>query len=131
MKQNQPKLRNIKKNEYYCPACKKPIKVAGNIILSAETQSKDQGLILLKPELGDYEILKHDSFKLKIGEIIKFSCPICNANLKSSKENMAEIILINKEGINYTVQFSEILGEQITYKVQNGKIKEEFGKNDR
>ena len=119
----------MKINEYYCPACKSPIKVEGNIILSAETQSGDQGLILLKPELGDYKILKHHSFKLRIGERIKFSCPICKTGLKGEKENMAEIILIDKSGINYTIQFSEILGEQVTYKIQDGKVKEEFGKN--
>ena len=116
-------------NEYYCPYCKTPLKIDSHIILTAKTDHKGGGIVLFEPKLGDYNIIRHKDCKLKENIRVEFFCPVCNKNLSSDKKNLAEIILIDAEGDEYKVWFSEIIGEQATYKIKAGKVYKAYGED--
>lgn len=116
-------------NEYYCPYCKTPLKTHKHIILTAKTDQGSGGIVLFEPKLGDYNIIRHKDCKLKENIRVEFFCPVCHNNLSSDKKNLAEIILIDTEGDEYKVWFSEIIGEQATYKIKAGKVYKAYGED--
>ena len=117
------------KNEYYCPHCKAPLKVGDHIILTAKVDKYKGGLILFEPKLGDYKIIKHGDCKIEDNTHVDFLCPVCHENLSTEKENLAEILLIDSDGDEYKILFSEIIGEQATYKIKAGKVYNAFGED--
>jgi hypothetical protein len=117
----------MKTSEYHCPHCKNPLKPDKHIILLAKKTDATKGLILFEPELGDYRIMKHPDFRLKTGEDLHFFCPICQTSLEDSSGKFSEIILSEPNGNTFAIRFSGTVGEQATYKMQEGKIHERFG----
>ena len=100
-----------------------------NIILSAKNDKGQRGLILLHPELGNYEVITHPEFKYEKGEMISFYCPVCHHSLDSSKhKNLAKIVMIDSEGKDFDIYFSKVAGEQSTLKMI-GEHVEIFGKH--
>lgn len=116
------------KNEYICPYCRGHLKVGGNIIFSVRTSKGGLGLLLLSPELGNYHCTNHQSLELVEGEKLETFCPICHTNLKaiSVNQNLAEVIMIDEKGEEFEIYFSEIIGEQCTYKIKESEI-ESYG----
>ncbi len=85
---------------------------------------------LLSPELGNYKIETHPSFKFEQGEIIDFQCPICHIKLASDRNpNLARIIMQDKDKNEFGIQFSVIAGEESTFKIVGKKAVEAFGKD--
>lgn len=116
-------------NEYYCPQCRTPLKVDEHIILTAKSDKGRGGLVLFEPKLGDYNIIKHKECMMSENTHVEFFCPVCHKNLSSDKKNLAEILLVDTEGDEYEVWFSEIIGEQATYKIKAGKVYNAFGED--
>ncbi|MCF6366492.1 MAG: hypothetical protein L3J35_09865 [Bacteroidales bacterium] len=114
-------------NEYYCPHCKAQLKVGNRIILTAKVDKYKGGLILFEPKLGDFKIVKHKSCKIEENTHVDFLCPVCHENLSTAQENLAEILLVDSDGDEYGIMFSEILGEQATFKIKAGKVYDAFG----
>ncbi len=114
-------------NEYYCPHCKAHLKVDKHIILTAKIDKNKGGLILFEPKLGDFNILKNKNCKLEEKSHVDFLCPVCHASLNNEQENLAEILLVDSEGDEYNILFSEIIGEQATYKIKTGKVFNAYG----
>ncbi len=111
-------------NNYVCPHCEGHIRVNRKVILSAETESGKTGLILLSPQVGNFEVIVHSSFRLVKGEQLKIFCPICHANLQSKKdEHLAKILMFDEFDHEHQLFFSEIVGEHATYEVYNDQIK--------
>ena len=117
------------KNEYYCPHCRASLKVDKHIILTVKTEKYKGGLILFEPKLGDYKILKHKDCQFKEDMHVDFLCPVCHENLSTKHENLAEILLVDSEGDEYEIWFSEIIGEQATYKIKTGKVFGAYGED--
>jgi len=85
--------------------------------------SSKRGLVYLNPEIGNYTSTTHPSFQLKEGEEYIYTCPICHAQLNSTKYNhLVRILMIDEEGKEFNVYFSDIAGEKCTYKVRGTKI---------
>ena len=116
-------------NEYYCPHCKTPLKIDKHIILTAKPDKGTGGVVLFEPKLGDYNVVKHKECKMKENVHVEFFCPVCHKNLSSDKKNLAEILLVDPEGDEYQVWFSEIIGEQATYKIKAGKVFVAYGED--
>jgi len=115
----------MKKN-FKCPICRSFIRVGDYIVLSAKNPVNETGLIFLSPEIGNYAKLTHPDFQLKEGEAYKLYCPVCHATLNDKeKENMAKVLL-EEEGEEYDIYFSNIAGEEITYRVTEHEV-EKFG----
>ncbi len=116
------------KNDYVCPFCRGYLKVKNSVIFSARKENGEQGLLLMSPEIGNYTVRKHRSFRLADGERTDLYCPICHANLMAQNynENLARIIQIDEENEENIVLISEIVGERCTY-VIHGKKVEKYG----
>lgn len=120
----------MKKNEYICPKCHGYLKVNQKIIFIAKKADGKSGIILLNPELGNYRQIFHKSFHIQEGEHLTFLCPICHRDLSALEinKNLARILMIDEEGIEYKILFSEIIGEKCTYKIYKDEV-ESFGED--
>ena len=109
--------------EYLCKACRGVLNVKTSIVLAAlsETNSK-KGLFFLNPELGNYTVTTHPSFKMKEGEEYLVKCPICHAHLNSLKYNHLVRIIMVEDGKEYDIYFSDIVGEKVTFKISGSGV---------
>ena len=116
------------KVEFLCPYCKSYLKPNTKIILTARKKDGTRGIILFNPKLGIYDILKHKTFQLTKGEHVDILCPLCHANLTdyNVSDSLVRILMIDEDGTECSIYFSEIYGEQCTYKVTGGSV-EAFG----
>ena len=116
--------------EYICPYCRGNLKIDNNIIITVRTQSQQRGILMVNPELGNYRYRKHVDLDLKDGERLEVFCPICHSNLRANNvnTNLAEIIMLDEEGHEFEIYFSEIVGEQVTFKIKETDL-ESFGED--
>jgi len=106
------------KNNFICPRCKGYLNVGDHIILAADTEHKDAGLILLSPELGNYSIKTNSEFEIRDGEKYDFFCPVCQEKLAANvHDNLSRILMVDENGKQYEILFSKIAGEKSTYKI--------------
>src|SRR5512138_3680990 len=113
----------MKPNDFLCPYCRGHLMPHTKIILSARKASGKRGLILFSPRLGEYDVIVHHTFRLEGGEHIDMLCPLCHANLtdQTINKNLARIKMIDSDGMEYDIYFSEIVGEKCTYKISKDK----------
>ncbi len=115
-------------DQYLCPHCMSHLYLCGHIIFSTKSNN-GAGLVLLHPELGNYLVTKHPSYKFDEGELLEFFCPVCHYKLASDKnENLAKILLIDENNKEYHIYFSQVAGERSTYKIIGEKA-EYFGQD--
>jgi len=116
------------KNEYLCPYCRGNLKIENDIVFAVRTQAQQRGLLMLSPELGNYRYKKHVDLDLSEGDRLETFCPICHSNLKAINvnKNLAEIIMLDETGNECQIYFSEIVGEHVTFKIQDADM-ESFG----
>ena len=106
------------KTDFICPRCKGFLNVGSHIILAADTEHGDSGLVLLHPDLGNYATATHPEFKTLKGEKYEFFCPICQEKLSSDvHDNLSHILMVDEKGQKYQILFSKIAGEESTYKI--------------
>ena len=110
---------------YLCPHCGGHLRANNKLILSAQTSQGQRGLILLSPQVGNYEILVHPTFELIKGDLLKLFCPVCHANLQfeGAQGHLARIIMRDEFENEYRLLFSEIVGEHATYQLCNEEIR--------
>jgi len=110
--------------EYLCKACRGHLNVKTSIVLAAQKKNSSQrGLVYLNPELGNYTVRTHPSFQLKEGEEYLYTCPICHSLLNSAKySHLVRIIMIDEDGKEYDIYFSDIAGEKCTYKLRGSEL---------
>lgn len=116
---------------YFCPHCKAQLNLGKDIILLARKKDKKTGLILASQEVGDYNVTKDPLFAMEKGEHIEMMCPVCHAKFQVGKihENLAMLMMKDENGVESEIYFSEIYGEQCTYKITNIKKVETFGED--
>jgi len=110
--------------EYLCKACRGVLNVKTSIILSAmKANSSKKGLFLLNPDLGNYTVTTHASFRMNEGEEYLIKCPICHAHLNSLKyDHLVRIIMVEDDRKEYDIYFSDIVGEKCTYKLSGTSV---------
>jgi uncharacterized protein YbaR (Trm112 family) len=115
-------------NNYLCPFCRGNLKVKDDIIFAIRTKADQHGLIMLSPKLGNYRVRKHDDLILTEGERLETFCPMCHSNLRaiSVNPNLAEVLMVDGNGDEYEIYFSEIVGEHSTFKLKDSEM-ESFG----
>lgn len=110
--------------QYLCKACRGVLNVKTSIVLSAtKANSSKKGLIFLNPELGNYTVTTHPTFRIEEGEEFFINCPICHSHLNSLKyDHLVRIIMIDDDGKEFDIYFSDIIGEKCTYKISGGFV---------
>ena len=117
------------KENFLCPHCRGYINVEGRIVFTAKNSQGESGIILLHPELGNYEVAKHPLFFYEDGEHLDFRCPMCNKKLASDiHDNLAKIIYRDEKRLEYNIFFSIVAGEKSTFKMV-GESVEVFGEH--
>ena len=121
------------KINFLCPHCRAYLRVWNNIIFIVNSSQRNlSSILLLNPELGNYNLIHHSSIEFEEGEMLNFMCPVCRADLTATgiNINLAKIIMTdennNKE---YDVYFSKICGEHSTFLIHDDDIVEKFGED--
>jgi hypothetical protein len=120
------------KINYLCPKCRAYLRVWNNIIFTVKYHSgKKRGILLLNPNLGNYNLIHHSSIKFKEGDMIEFLCPVCHADLTAAgiSRKLAHVIMIDENNKEYNVFFSRICGEHSTFKIRQDDIVESYGED--
>jgi len=108
---------------YFCPHCGGRLNPNVKIILRAERRGR-KALLLFSPQPGNYDVICPDEFRIKKGDVVEFSCPICGHGLGSRRgEGMAEIRVVNPGGEEGKVYFSRQYGHHETYFVTEEDIR--------
>jgi hypothetical protein len=118
------------KTNYLCPHCRSYLRVWNNIILIVKSDSKNlQSIILLNPELGNYDLIHHSSIEFEEGEMLDFICPVCRADLTAIElhRNLVRIIMIDENNKEFDIYFSKICGEHSTFLIHEDDIVEKYG----
>jgi hypothetical protein len=120
----------MKEHHFLCPKCRAQLVPNKKIVLLAKPSGRPSGLLLLSPKLGEYSADTHTAFKLKDGEKVDIFCPVCHADLGDymDNQNLARIIMVDDNGKEYDIVFSEIIGQHSTYKIHGEEI-ESFGED--
>lgn len=107
----------MKKN-FICPRCKGYLNVGEHIVLSADTNNGNAGIVLFSPEIGNYTTQTNPEFIVNEGDTCDFFCPICQKKLAADiHDNLSKIIMIDEDKKEYEILFSKIAGEKSTYKI--------------
>lgn len=110
-------------NDFLCPKCKQHLRVGDHIIFKVKNSEKQNALMLLSPQIGNYSSVKHPTFDVKPGEFVDFFCPLCNASLKSDiHKNLALVLMKDETGKNFAVYFSQVAGEHSTYETDGEAV---------
>jgi len=116
-------------NDFLCPKCNGQLNAGDVLIFVSKTDDEKNGLLLLHPELGNYRVMNHKLFHISKGELVEFSCPICQENLTSEiNNNLAFIFMIDEKHVQHNILFSKINGERCTYKITGDDL-EFFGED--
>ncbi len=105
------------KNVYTCPHCEAVLNPSVKILLVISYRKK-KGMILLSPQPGNFKYICDKSVEkdLAEGAKIRFSCPVCSADLTSkSNSQLAELRMIAPDREPRRVEFSRIYGKQATF----------------
>ena len=86
---------------YFCPKCKAYLRVLEYINLTFKSKKK-QGIILLHPEIGNYQFHVHDTVSFDQFEKVDFYCPVCFKNLKDTKINEKLAPFLRKNSFAFT-----------------------------
>ncbi len=120
------------KINYLCPHCRAYLRVWKNIIFVVKSESKSvQCILLLNPELGNYEIIHHASVDICDGSKLTFMCPVCHSDLtaKGINDNLNRIIMTDENNREFDVYFSKVCGEHSTFLIQEDNIIERYGED--
>jgi len=116
---------------YLCPFCRGAINALDNIILAAKANKNKHGLILLHEEIGNYSVIQTSTINVEMGEVVDFSCPICNASLNTEKgDHYAGYIRVDESGQESKIIISREYGDRRTFKITGEEI-ESYGESAR
>lgn len=105
-------------NDFKCPSCKGYLRLGYSIILSAHGVDQIPALVMLHPEPGNYTVDYHPHTRFEKGDRVTFYCPICHHNLTSPEHNnLAMVLMLDDDGVEYKIYFSKIAGEHSTIKM--------------
>ena len=120
------------KVNYLCPACRAYLRIWNNIIFIVKSEPRNlHAILLLNPELGNYDLIHHSSIEFEEGEMLDFICPVCRADLTAVElhRNLVRIIMIDENSKEFDVYFSKVCGEHSTFLIQEDDIVEKYGED--
>jgi len=116
------------KRSYFCPHCEGLLNPGTKIVLRA-VKGLHSGLFLFSPQVGNYNLILPDNFRLSIGDRVTFYCPICGADLSSNANSELAVLECSATGKSrFEVHFSRIFGKHATFVVRDGQV-QSFGEH--
>lgn len=116
------------KTKYLCPHCQSMVNIENNIVLIGKNKSGEKGIVMLHTKLGDYTSDFSSDFKINQGDTVKFLCPVCHSSLTNLKnDSLAQFNLIDEDGNESLIVFSQIYGEKCTYIIKDKVVEKTFG----
>jgi hypothetical protein len=113
--------------DYMCPHCNGHLLIDNHLILTVKHEEDTGMLLLMDPEIGNYQTIFHQSNIIKDGQKFDFFCPICHVRLSSDlNENLVMVLMRDEKGKTFELHFSRIAGQKSTYKIM-GKEVQTFG----
>ncbi len=104
--------------DFLCPHCGGYLRIGDNVVLTVKKEKWSGGLVFLHPELGNYTVKNHPSFKVDKGEQVIMHCPVCGKNLTSKKHpKLAMLMMKDEEGKEHEIYFSQVPEEQSTFRL--------------
>ena len=112
-----------------CPNCLSQLNPREDLVLTAANRGK-RGLVLLHPEPGNYRVALSDGLPLAKGDVVDFSCPVCQASLVSKlDQSLVQLDYASKSGDERgIVVFSRVYGDHATFIVNKQSVAA-YGKN--
>lgn len=108
---------------FICPYCRGRLKVAEQVIFKVRNKHKKYGLLLLSPQIGNYDSVKDPEFEYKTGDALEFYCPLCSHVLSTTiDENLIFVVMVDSHGVEHNIYFSRISGEKSTYQVTDDTV---------
>ena len=86
---------------------------------------------MLSEKIGDFTIYLSQNLQreIKEGDKLHFHCPGCEESLEyAENRNLARLFLSEDGGVEHTIIFSTIFGEQSTYQISEERTKS-FGEH--
>ena len=113
----------LKNYDYHCPGCNFKLTHNQKIRFLVRNTKGVQANLWLSAVPGEYGYESDNGVQIRNGEKIDFFCTNCCTNLLSKRhEEFVEINLKVTEGILFTVLFSPICGEKITYVIMEDEM---------
>ncbi len=113
--------------DYMCPHCNGHLRLDNHLILTVKHEDDAGMLLLMDPEIGNYQTVYHQSNPINDGQKFEFFCPICHARLFSDlNENLVMVLMRDEKNKTFELHFSRIAGQKSTYKIM-GKEVQTFG----
>lgn len=113
--------------DYLCPHCKGHLLLDNHLILTVKHENQTGMMLLLNPEIGNYQTMHHKSHVIEEGQKFDFYCPICHHKLLSDlNENLVMVLMKDEKDKTFELHFSRIAGQKSTYKIM-GKEVQTFG----
>jgi hypothetical protein len=108
---------------FICPHCRGHLKVGDRVIFKVRNLKKKFGLLLLSPQIGNYDSMKHPEFEYKMGDPLEFYCPLCSHMLSTTiDENLIFVVMVDDQRVEHNIYFSRISGEKSTYQVSGDTV---------
>ncbi len=112
-----------------CPYCQAQLNLGGYLVLSGTCSNANKGVFLLSEKLGDYTVLVSDNLTINKGDKVHYQCPACYHSLEyKENKNLARIIQTDEAGVEHTIIFSTLFGEESTYQINEVRTVS-FGEN--
>ncbi len=122
--EEKPKLHRTMAVDYMCPDCKGHLRVDEHIILTVKQDGEKGMLLLINPELGNYQTIHHQSHSINEGHKFDFFCPICHSKLHSDlNDNLAMVLMRDTDEKIFELHFSRISGQKSTYQIMGKEVK--------
>lgn len=114
---------------YICPYCNERLNPNQTLILLAEYESRRM-LVGFHPEPGNYEIYFPSDANLQDGQVWKFFCPVCRADLRTAEENRLCAVIMLEPTVSRRVVFSRVAGERDTSILYDQELEHRYSKAD-
>ena len=116
------------KTKFLCPHCRATLSVNNKIIFRFRSQKQVVGIMILDPKSDRYVYLNPSNVNFEKGEKIEFICPVCCQFLKTKgkHDDLVELILISRGGIENRVFFSSKAGKHTKFYIGKKSVIQQF-----
>jgi len=104
--------------QFLCPHCRSTLNIDDDIVLVAQKNDGQKGLVFLHAVLGNYDSRISPHFKIDDMEEVNFFCPTCSADLEyKPRVHLAQLLMMDENAKESNILFSKIYNKNCTYHI--------------